>query len=388
LAQELEVGHSYTSGGEAAAIKVVVDEFTKRGGTWVDESIAGFDNAGAAFVARVAAGDPPGAKNFVIGMDAREWIDQGYMADIDSVAVEVGLKELLPPLVYDAIDVDGHIYQAPLMISGQNWMFYSKQVFDKVGIAEAPTTWDAFFADMDKVKEAGLIPIAWGGQSWQQIKVFNTALISEVGPENFVKFYRDSDTSVVESPEFANALTIFGKMREYVDDASPGRNWNDATSMVINNQAAVQFLGDFAKGEFTAAGKVAGTDYGCAVSPGTETLIVLGDGFTFPKSDDPGVTAAQQLLAEVLLDPVVQVDFSLHKGSFPVRTDADLSKLDECAALGVSHMEAGTVVPEHAVLMDPNNSGILQDILAEYWSDASMSPADLQARLAGEMSSW
>ncbi len=42
-----------------------------------------------------------------------------------------------------------------------------------------------------------------------------------------------------------------------------GRDWNIATSMVINGEAAMQIMGDWAKGEFTAAGKKAGVDYLC-----------------------------------------------------------------------------------------------------------------------------
>ena len=45
----------------------------------------------------------------------------------------------------------------------------------------------------------------------------------------------------------------------------PGRNWNDATAMVITGKAGVQMMGDWAKGEFLAANQTAGKEFGCVV---------------------------------------------------------------------------------------------------------------------------
>ena len=43
--QKAEVLHWWTSAGESAAVKVFADQFTKAGGTWVDNAIAGGANA-------------------------------------------------------------------------------------------------------------------------------------------------------------------------------------------------------------------------------------------------------------------------------------------------------------------------------------------------------
>ena len=41
-----------------------------------------------------------------------------------------------------------------------------------------------------------------------------------------------------------------------VDPNFPGRNWNVASAMVMNGEAAMQIKGDWAKDEFTNAGKL------------------------------------------------------------------------------------------------------------------------------------
>ena len=48
-----------------------------------------------------------------------------------------------------------------------------------------------------------------------------------------------------------------GEIRGMVDEDFSGRDWNLATAMVINGEAAMQIMGDWAKGEreiFEAAG--------------------------------------------------------------------------------------------------------------------------------------
>lgn len=374
-AQDLtaEVAHSWTSGGEAAAVKVISDAFTASGGKWVDWSVAGFESANAAYASRLLAGDPPTAKTAVAGPEVTELIAQGLMNDIDAAFHAAVPDGVVPQVVLDAITVDGKVYMAPTGMHAGSWMFYSMPVFEKAGITEAPTSWDEFFAAMDKIKAAGLVPIAWGGQSWQEGIAFHAVVLSTIGAEAFTKLYRDSDLSVIDTPEFAEAVNVFARMRDYVDAGAPGRNWNDATAMVIKDEAGVQLLSDFIKGEFTTAGEVAGVDYGCALTPGTDSLIFLADAFTFPKTGNADEDKAQVLLAETALDPTVQAAFSAIKGSLPIRTDVDTSGLDACAQTAIELVKQDKIVPDAAMTLSPAINGAFKDAIGAFFADPSMS---------------
>jgi glucose/mannose transport system substrate-binding protein len=374
-----EVFTSWTSGGEGRAVEAIKKEFEKRGGVWESSTVAGFENANAAFQNRLVAGDPPTAKQVVVGKDPAEFIEQGMMNPIDEVAAAGKWKEALPKALYDYIAYDGKVYLTPTGIHGESWMFYSKDVFAKAGIAEEPKDWNAFFDDMDKLKAAGVTPIAWGGQAWQEAKVFNMILLSQVGTDGFMKIYAEKDKSALTSDGVKKSLEIFAKMRGYVDEGAPGRNWNDATAMVITGKAGVQFMGDWAKGEFTAAGKVADVDFGCAISPASPGLIYISDAFGYLKTNDPNQDAAQKLLAEVVMDPAVQAEFSLNKGSIPARTDVDKSKFDVCTQKGMSFMTEGKIVPEHAITTTPEQVGALTDFIGEFFANPS---ADIDASAA------
>ena len=181
----------------------------------------------------------------------------------------------------------GHYYAAPVNIHMPAWFFYSKPVFQKAGIAAEPKTYDEFIADLGKLKAAGVIPLALGGQPWQEKITFDAVFADVGGPDLYLKVYRDRDQNAVKSDAFKKVLVAFKRLHDYVDPGSPGRNWNDATALVISGKAGVQIMGDWAKGEFSAANQTAGKDFGCFPGFGPHSpYLVAGDVFVFPKTDN------------------------------------------------------------------------------------------------------
>ncbi|NTJ10962.1 ABC transporter substrate-binding protein [Rhizobium lusitanum] len=366
-----EVMTSWTSGSEAAALSVISQEFEKRGGVWKDSSIAGFGAADAAFQNRLVAGDQPAAKQAVIGLANTDFVNQGLLNSIDDVAKADKWAEVLPKSIFDLISYNGKVYLSPSDAHGESWVFYSKDAFAKAGVTEEPKSWDEFFAALDKLKAAGVLPVAWGGQSWQESKVFNMILLTQVGIDGFLKIYVDKEKGDASVEGVKKTLDILGKLRAYVDEGAAGRNWNDATAMVITGKAGVQFMGDWAKGEFVVAGKQPGKDYGCMLAPQSPGMVYVADSFSFPKIADAASQKGQTLLAEVAMDPAVQVEFSLRKGSVPMRTDVDKSKLDICAQKGLELMSAGKIVPDQALILSPQQAGALNDFVDEFWTNPS-----------------
>jgi glucose/mannose transport system substrate-binding protein len=365
---DANVIHSWTSGGEAAAVKVLAEDFNSRGGRWIDTAIAGFDNADAVAISRIIAGDPPTAKMFVAGPLISNLIDKKLLNNIDDTYARSGAREHTALAITQAITVDGHVYAAPLDVHG-HWIYYSMSVLRKSGISQLPESWDAFFADLDKIRAAGFIPIAWGGQSWQEFKVFDSVLLTQLGITNYVKAYRYKELAVLRSPQFRSAAEIFARMRAYIDPGAMGRNWNDTTAMVIAGKAGVQFVGDWATAEFLQAQQVPDRDFRCVGSPGSNSTTIVADTLVFPKTGSAAQDRAQVLLATTILDPAVEARFSQKKGSIPARSDADAADLDGCAQKGLALMAAGRVAPDHTMVMTPDMVGTLGDVITEFWSD-------------------
>jgi glucose/mannose transport system substrate-binding protein len=369
-AQEMkaEVLHWWTSGGESAAVKVFADRFKAAGGTWVDTAIAGGQNARTAGINRIVGGNPPTVMQFNTGKQFDELVSNGLLNDLDQVAAAGKWGEVLPPALVDAITRDGKIYAAPVNIHGINWLWYNKKVFDEAGIAE-PKTWGEVLAAAQKLKEKGLIGLAQGGQPWQERSLFNSVLVGDGGTDLFLQVYRDGNLDAVKSGKFKSVADLFHQLHETVDPGSPGRNWNDATSMVITGKAGMQVIGDWAKGEFTSAGLTPGKEYGCAIV-GQGGYLMGGDVFVFPKGGDPVVQAK---MAEVMFDPQTQIEFNKKKGSVPSRLDVDVSSMDACAQAGAAALrDPARQVPTTDFLISPDLSGAVDDVITQFWNNPGM----------------
>jgi len=369
-APRAEVIHWWTSGGESAAVREVAQAYRGAGGVWVDTAIAGGDQSRAVTVNRIIGGNPPTAAQFNTSKQFVDIIDEDLLGTVDEVARRDRWDQLLPAPIVGVIKVRGHWYAAPINIHMQTWLWYSKPAFARAGIAREPQSMDELFADLDKLKAAGIIPLAYGGQGWQDSLTFSMVLANLGGRALYLSVIRDRDQAAIRSPAFRRVLLAFKRLQSYVDPASPGRNWNDATALVIRGRAGVQIMGDWAKGEFTAAGQTPGRDYGCmtGLTPDSPYLI-QGDVFVFPKTEDAATLRAQRLLAETVARSDVQLAFNRLKGSLPARLDADVSSLDPCARKGMAILrDPQRPLGVSEVYLTPDQNGALQDVLTAYWN--------------------
>jgi glucose/mannose transport system substrate-binding protein len=196
-------------------------------------------------------------------------------------------------------------------------------------------------------------------------------LLEDAGPDVYRKVLTGGDSEAVKSDGFRKAAETFGELRGLVDAGSPGRNWNDATNLVITGKAAVQMMGDWAKGEFIAAGQTPDKQYGCTILGGG--YVMGGDVFVFPKIEDPAQKAAQDKLAEVMFAPQTQIEFNMKKGSVPVRLDVDVSDMDVCAQKGMAELrDPAQQIPSDNFLSTPDLVGAVQDAVTQFWHNPSM----------------
>ena len=326
LAQKAEVIHWWTSGGESAALKQLAEAYNKAGGQWVDNAIAGGDNARAAALNRIAGGNPPTASQFNTSKQYHELIEAGMLADVDEVAAKEGWDQWMPGPIKNVIKVKGHYYAVPVNIHSATWFWYSKAVLAKAGVTE-PKTEAEFWTALDKIKASGQTGFAQSGTIAYERATFSATLLHMGGRDLYMKFYGDKDVNTVKSPAFRTVLEKFKKLRSYTDAGVAGRSWNDTTALLVTDKAGFQTVGDWAKGEFIAAGKTAGKEYGCFAGWGPKApYMISGDVFVLPKTSNKEAMAAQQLMAKVITSPATQVAFNVKKGSIPIRPDVEIAR--------------------------------------------------------------
>jgi glucose/mannose transport system substrate-binding protein len=329
-AESISVLHWWTSGGESKAIRVLKDDMNKQGYEWKDFAIAGGAGAAAmtALKTQVMSGNAPSAAQ-IKGPLIQDWADQGVLVDIDKSATD--WKAQLPAQINKTMMSNGHYVAAPFSVHRINWLWLNKADLDKVG-GKPPTTWPEFFALADKFRAAGITPVARGGQPWQDMTIWETVVLSQ-GPDFYRKALIDLDQKTLTSPQMVQVFQIVRRIQGYFDKGSTGRDWNLATAMVINGSGGMQFMGDWAKGEFANANKQADVDYICAAAPGTSNAFTYTvDSFVFfQQNGKKEATPGQLALAKTIMSVGFQEQFSLYKGSIPVRQDVPMTKFDACA---------------------------------------------------------
>ncbi|WP_275791382.1 ABC transporter substrate-binding protein [Pararhizobium gei] len=381
--RKAEVMHWWTTGSEAAALKTLVDAYNKAGGEWVDHAVPDYESALAAATSAIVGGSPPAALQFIGGKQFTDLAAQDYLTDLTPYAEAGKWADALPPAFMSAVTYDNKVYAIPIDNHGVNWMWSSTSALKKAGVT-LPTKWDEFFPMLDKIKAAGITPVAQSGEPWVQLEVFYQLMMFRGDLDLYYAIFRDGNVDVVKSPEFKAFAEDLRKYTTYMDAGSAGLKWNDATSMVIKGTAAVQFMGDWAKGEFTAAGLKPGVDYDCTIGfGGKDYYIMSSDVFVLPKSASAEMAPVHKLLAETMMSPEVQVAFNNLKGGLPARLDADPSSFDACAAKGFAAMKN----PEQQVagiemMTSSDRVGAVQDAVIQFWNTPSMTSDDFVAALA------
>jgi glucose/mannose transport system substrate-binding protein len=385
----VEVLHYWTSGGESAAINVFKDAFAKAGGKWIDSPVAGGggDAMNAVLRSRHLANDRPDIA-ILKGPNVTEWRDIGVLANLEDVAKRDHWDQILPPLLYKLASEQWKFGGVPFDIHRVDWMWINPDLLAKVG-GEPPKTWDEFNALADKLLAAGITPLAYGGQPWQDATVFEVVALGIGGPDYYRKAFVEADEATLKSDTTIKVFDQMRRMRKYVDPNFAGRDWNLTTAMVINGQAAIQIMGDWAKGEFAVAGKVPGKDYLCVPAPGTG-YILNSDSFGVFDSDKADRKEGRELLAHTILQEDVQIDYVLKKGSIPARLGVDTSRLDACAKKSVEDLnrtiKSNEMVPSMAHEMATSSAirGAFLAVITEHFN-SEMTSQEAVDRLVNEI---
>jgi glucose/mannose transport system substrate-binding protein len=385
--ESISVLHWWTSGGESKAIRLLKDDMTKQGYEWKDFAVAGGAGAAAmtALKAQVISGNAPSAAQ-IKGPLIQDWADQDMLVPIDKSTGD--WKSHTPAQIDATMRAGGHYVAAPFSVHRINWLWINKAALDKVG-GTPPTTWPEFFALADKFRAAGITPVAHGGQPWQDMTVWETVMLSQ-GPDFYKKALVDLDQKTLTSPQMVQVFETVKKIESYFDKGYAGRDWNLATAMVINGTGGMQFMGDWAKGEFENANKKPGVDYVCAVAPGTASAYTYTvDSFVFfQQKGDKQATPGQLALARTIMSPDFQQQFSLYKGSIPIRQDVSMDQFDGCAKKSFADeqktIKSGGFLPSLAfgMVQSTVTAGAISDVVSKFMNSNQDAKSGVQALAA------
>ena len=169
------------------------------------------------------------------------------------------LNELVPALA-DMPDTatggvvaisDGKFYGVPYSVPVLG-VFYNTDIFAANGI-DVPRTYADFVAAADKLKAAGVTPIASGGAQGSAWAL--EIGVGMIGPTIYgAGFYDEmmSGAATFEDPRFVATLKRFAELKPYYSEGFAGVDYTTSTQQFINGEAAMFFGGSWENGSFKA----------------------------------------------------------------------------------------------------------------------------------------
>ena len=165
-------------------------------------------------------------------------------------------------------------------------VYYRKDIFDKLGLAE-PTNWEEMLGACDQLKEAGVTPFTIGTKFlWTAAGVFDYINLRTNGYD----VHNDLTAGKIKYSD-PRIKKTFENWKTFLDRCSVVKNhatmsWQDAIAPFANGDAAMYVMGNFSVGGYKEAGL-------------TDEQI---DFFQFPEIT-PGVPRAEEAPADALFIP-------------------------------------------------------------------------------------
>ncbi|NJL32887.1 MAG: extracellular solute-binding protein, partial [Chloroflexaceae bacterium] len=343
---QLEIFSWWTDGGEADGLAAMYEIFNEQhpDTAIVNATIAGGAGANAKTVlkTRLQGGEPPDSWQVHAGKELTAFVDAEQMEPLTTFFAEEGLNDVMPELLLEQITYNGEIWSVPVNIHRSNVMWYNVAVFEENGL-EPPTTIEEFFTVAEQLQAAGVTPLAVGGSDkFETPHLFESVLLATLGQEDYVMLFEDP--AMWDDPRVAEAATTLAQMLEYANDDRSAIGWADAAQRVLDGDAAMTVMGDWAHGFFLSKGVTPGVEYGYAAAPGTDGVFLwLSDSFGMARNA-PNPDAAMAWL-RVISSREGQDAFNPRKGSIPARTDADKSLYDEYLTYSIDQFATQQLAP-------------------------------------------
>jgi glucose/mannose transport system substrate-binding protein len=346
----VEIFSWWTAGGEAEGLEAMYEVFAARYPDLeiINATVAvGADmEAEAVLATRMQAGDAPDSFQVHAGHELIDsWVAAGKMEPMNFLFEENDWLDVYPPVVVEVLSSKGNIWSVPVNVHRANMLWYSRQVFADNGLTP-PTSLDEFFDAAETLTAAGVTPLALGDSDvWADLDVLECLLLAELGPEAYRGLW-DGSTDWNGS-EVTAALEAFASMMEYVNADHSALSWDQAAQLVVDGDAAMTIMGDWAEGYFKSVGLTPDIEFGYVPSPGTEgSFIMLSDSFGLPKGA-PNRDGAIAWLT-VCGSREGQDAFNPVTGSIPARTDGDRSLYDVYLQSAMDDFASNEILPSLA----------------------------------------
>lgn len=198
----------------------------------------------------VAGGGGPDILDLDGPTDVAEFAKSDRVLELGKYAEQYGWEDIFYDWAYDSCFYDGKLYSLPTSFEGMV-MYYNTDVFEQNGW-EIPKTQEELVELMKTIKEAGIIPIAFGNSNYQGAVdwLYSTFTSCYAGPEA-VKAAMTGEGKYTDAPIKESLQTMVDWWTEgwLGDNASQSITNEDMLAFFAEGRAAMMINGTWASSQ-------------------------------------------------------------------------------------------------------------------------------------------
>ncbi len=236
----------------------------------------------------------------------------------------------LPKLARGGRDENGRQLGLPYQLVF-NMPIYNVDLFDKVGVSELPQDWDGFLAMCDKLKSAGVVPIAWpGGEPANAGQLFNVMIMNNQPADDACAGIESGKYKVTDE-WFLTTLAQYAQLRPYVEPNATGTASEPLQQLFAAQKAAMLATGSFHVAAVRKLGATFAMDLLAPITVPKDRVKYVGiHNATFILGVNTASQKQQEALkfVEHLSDPAVASTYANGTGQHLTVMDVDYTNRD------------------------------------------------------------
>lgn len=122
---------------------------------------------------------------------------------------------------------------------------FNVDLFDRSGISELPADWDGFLAMCDRLKSAGVVPLAWpGGDPGNAGQLFNAMVMNNAPSEDMCAKIEAGEYKCTDD-WFLKTLSQYAELRPFMQDNAAGTAPEPLEQMFVAQKAGMLVTGSY-----------------------------------------------------------------------------------------------------------------------------------------------
>lgn len=318
----------------------------------------------ATLQSRINSGDAPDVFDAQAGTDAKSYYDYAYDWTNDTEVTSKFRKEALA-----LGTVDGKVMSLPWTYENMG-LLYNVDVFEKAGIKTLPTTMDELEAVCEKLKAAGVTPIALAAkETWVLGQTATHFMMDKsLDAAGTVEAVESGKLKFVDMPHWKNLFRFLDLAKKYGTEKPLEVDWETSENLLANGKAGIIHMGDWCQStldSFNKDARIAFLPFPVGSGEKDATLLSACNWTYIVNKDSKHLDLAKEYLEYILTSDKGQYWMCDGIGAVPgVKTDREIK--GELANDAAKYIAAGKTNGWIHTIAPANYSDSVGPVLQSY----------------------